>query len=65
MISSDEARRTVVLGDRYVMMPTIATWGYMPPQDGLPLPDGFRYSSDTNDRWLSVDDLRAMLAAEV
>jgi UDP-N-acetylglucosamine 4,6-dehydratase len=61
MISSDEARRTVALEDRYVMMPTIATWGYTPPVGGESLPDGFRYGSDINDQWLSVDDLRVML----
>jgi hypothetical protein len=27
---------------------------------GAALPDGFRYASDTNDQWLSREDLQAM-----
>ena len=30
---------------------------------GTPLPDGFRYASDTNDRWLGADELLAMADA--
>ncbi|HUR06220.1 MAG TPA: UDP-N-acetylglucosamine 4,6-dehydratase (inverting) [Nonomuraea sp.] len=62
MIGPDDGRRTLRLSDRYVVQPTIATWGYVPPQGGELLPEGFAYRSDTNDRWLSVEDLRAMAA---
>ena len=55
MIAADDSRRTLRLGDRYVVMPTIATWGYTPPEPGATVPDGFSYTSDTNDLWLSVD----------
>ena len=30
--------------------------------DGKPLDDGFVYSSESNDRWLSTDELRALLS---
>jgi UDP-N-acetylglucosamine 4,6-dehydratase len=63
MIAPDDSHRTVRLSDRYVVMPTIATWGYTPPEDGVPASEGFSYRSDTNDLWLTVDDLRAMLAS--
>lgn len=63
MIAPDDSHRTVRLADRYVVMPTIATWGYTPPEDGEPASEGFSYRSDTNDLWLTVDDLRAMLAS--
>ena len=49
------------MGDRYIVMPTIATWGYEPPDDGEPVPDGFAYQSDSNDQWLSPEQLRDML----
>ncbi|MBG0813536.1 UDP-N-acetylglucosamine 4,6-dehydratase (inverting) [Planomonospora sp. ID82291] len=65
MIAPDDGRRTLRLPDRYVVQPTIATWGYVPPQGGTALPEGFAYRSDTNDRWLSVDQLRAMAAVGV
>jgi UDP-N-acetylglucosamine 4,6-dehydratase len=61
MIAPDDARRTVLLGDRYVVMPHIAGWGYEPPADGKPVPEGFAYRSDTNDLWLTDDDLRRLV----
>lgn len=60
MISQDDSRRTLLLSDRFVVLPTIAEWGFVPP-DGEPVADGFAYRSDTNSQWLSVEDLRAMI----
>jgi UDP-N-acetylglucosamine 4,6-dehydratase len=60
MISQDDSRRTLLLGDRFVVLPTIAEWGFVPPA-GEPVADGFAYRSDTNDQWLSVEDLRTMI----
>ncbi|MFI6476621.1 UDP-N-acetylglucosamine 4,6-dehydratase (inverting) [Nonomuraea sp. NPDC050663] len=65
MISPDDGRRTLCLPDRYIVQPTIATWGYVPPQAGQVVPEGFSYQSDTNDQWLSVEDLRQMTAVTV
>jgi UDP-N-acetylglucosamine 4,6-dehydratase len=61
MISLDDSRRTILLGDRYIVEPTIATWGYERHKDGIPVADGFSYSSESNDQWLSVDQLREMI----
>jgi len=60
MVSSDDSYRTVRLDDRYVVMPTIAEWGFT-PVEGDPVPQGFSYRSDTNDRWLSPSELRMIL----
>jgi UDP-N-acetylglucosamine 4,6-dehydratase len=60
MISAEDARRTVRQDDRYVVMPTLAEWGFEAPA-GEPVPDGFSYTSDSNDLWLTVDDIRGML----
>ncbi|WP_024876575.1 UDP-N-acetylglucosamine 4,6-dehydratase (inverting) [Saccharomonospora piscinae] len=62
MIAPDDSRRTVRLGDRYVVQPHIAGWGYEPPEGGEAVPDGFSYRSDTNDLWLSTDDIRKLIA---
>jgi UDP-N-acetylglucosamine 4,6-dehydratase len=62
MIALDDARRTVLLKDRYVVMPVVAEWGYQPPTGGVAMPDGFAYTSDTNDQWLSVEEMRDMIA---
>jgi UDP-N-acetylglucosamine 4,6-dehydratase len=60
MISEDDSRRTLDLGDRYVIRPTIAEWGFVTPK-GEPVTDGFAYRSDTNPEWLSVQDMRDLL----
>jgi UDP-N-acetylglucosamine 4,6-dehydratase len=64
MISAEEGRRALRLGDRYVLQPTIATWGYKPPEHGESMPEGFSYRSDNNDLWLSIDDMRDLIARE-
>lgn len=61
MIAPDDARRTVKLEDRYVVQPHLAGWGYEPPADGTPMPEGFAYRSDTNDLWLNPDELRELV----
>jgi UDP-N-acetylglucosamine 4,6-dehydratase len=57
LLTEDEARNSYDIGDRYVILPP--GLGTAPP-DAAPLPDGFRYTSDTNDRWLTAEDLREM-----
>jgi UDP-N-acetylglucosamine 4,6-dehydratase len=61
MVTEDEARHAFDLGDRFVILPQHASWPRTDP-DGARLPDGFRYSSDNNDRWLTRDELEAMTA---
>nr|WP_258908090.1 UDP-N-acetylglucosamine 4,6-dehydratase (inverting) [Actinokineospora sp. UTMC 2448] len=63
MIAPDESRRTLLHGDRYIVVPHIAGWGYEPPAAGVPVPDGFAYRSDTNDLWLDEDSLRTLVDA--
>jgi UDP-N-acetylglucosamine 4,6-dehydratase len=60
MISVDEARRAVDRGDHYVVCPEIS-WAGRRPVSGEPLPEGFRYASDTNDDWLDAARLSALL----
>lgn len=57
MISEEDARRTIRQADRYVVAPTLAEWTFRAPE-GEPVEEGFRYSSDTNDHWLTVQQLR-------
>jgi UDP-N-acetylglucosamine 4,6-dehydratase len=61
LVTEDEARHCYDLDDRYVILPQLATWGLERPR-GEPLPDGFRYSSGENDRWIGADELREMAA---
>ena len=61
MVSSEDARRTVRRDDRYVVQPTLAMWGGFSEAAGEPVPEGFSYSSDTNDQWLTIDEIRQLL----
>jgi UDP-N-acetylglucosamine 4,6-dehydratase len=61
MISEDDSRRTLLLHNRFVVLPTIADWGDFVAPDGEPLPDGFAYRSNTNDQWLSSTDIQKFL----
>ncbi len=60
MIAADDSRRTISLSDRYVILPTVADWGYE-PLSGDPVKDGFAYRSDSNDIWLTVDEIQTLL----
>jgi UDP-N-acetylglucosamine 4,6-dehydratase len=60
MISADDARNTVDLGDRYAIEPAFVEYTREPLQGGV-LPDEFRYASDTNEDWLDAPGLMAML----
>ena len=63
LVPEDEARNAIELEDRFVVLP-----GYTLPGvekwlgRGTACPDNFRYASDTNDRWLSANEMHAMLA---
>lgn len=63
LIHEDEARATVELEEMYVVQPSEALWFGHGWQDiGQPLPDGFRYSSDSNEEWLTLDQIREIVA---
>ena len=60
MISAEDSRRTIRQKGRYVVMPTLAEWGFQEPE-GEQVPEGFSYTSDTNDLWLSPPEIRALV----
>ncbi|MBV8756657.1 MAG: UDP-N-acetylglucosamine 4,6-dehydratase (inverting) [Deltaproteobacteria bacterium] len=57
MVVDDDARNTVEMPDRYVILPQF-DYSWLTHYDGLKrCPEGFRYASDTNDRWLTREQL--------
>ncbi|GAB4364317.1 MAG: UDP-N-acetylglucosamine 4,6-dehydratase (inverting) [Deltaproteobacteria bacterium] len=63
MVTEDDARNTLDRDTHFVILPLFewrkeTDWG----SDGRRCPDGFRYSSDTNDRWLTDEELVRMIA---
>jgi UDP-N-acetylglucosamine 4,6-dehydratase/5-epimerase len=65
MISPEEGRRALQMGDRYILQPDLATWGYKPPEGGRPVPDGFKYRSDTNEEWFTREEITAILETDI
>ncbi|MBA3747396.1 MAG: UDP-N-acetylglucosamine 4,6-dehydratase (inverting) [Solirubrobacterales bacterium] len=61
MLTDDESRHAVETDWGYVIVPEYASWP-MRTHEGTTPPPGFRYTSDTNSEWLTVDDLRAIAA---
>jgi UDP-N-acetylglucosamine 4,6-dehydratase len=59
LISEDEARNTVELDDAYVIRPAHPWWS-VENWAGPALGDGFRYTSDTNTRWMTVEEMRGL-----
>jgi len=63
LISEDEARSTVEMEDMFVVQPAVSPWfGYEWEKLGKSLEDGFRYASNTNDEWLTPEQIREIVA---
>lgn len=60
MITEDDARHTVEFDNYYVIIPEFTWWGSK-VEMGKRVPDGFVYSSKTNDCWLTIDELKEMM----
>lgn len=60
MISADDSRRTLLTGNRYVVTPVVAEWGFQPPR-GTPMPEGIAYQSHTNNLWMSPEEIREFI----
>jgi len=65
LVSEDEARNTLELDDMYVIQPAHPWWRVENWRGGIPLPDGFRYASDSNSRWLTNHELQELIAPSV
>lgn len=61
LISEDEARNTYDAGKHYIIYPSTSG---LPEGKKRTLPEGFIYSSDSNDQWLSVPDIRKVIEGQ-
>lgn len=61
LVSDDEARHAVELEDSYVILPAHPWWDVQHWRDAPPMPDGFRYASDTNTQWIGTEELRSLV----
>jgi UDP-N-acetylglucosamine 4,6-dehydratase len=63
LIHEDEARAAIELDDMYVVQPSTELWfGHNWQSKGRLLPDGFRYGSDTNQSWLTIEQIKELIA---
>jgi UDP-N-acetylglucosamine 4,6-dehydratase len=57
LLSEDEARNAVERDDMFVIQPAQSWWRKENWKSYASLPEGFRYSSDSNPQWLTAEDL--------
>jgi len=62
LISGDEAPQTVEFRDKYVILASSPWFRNDRWAKGKRVPEGFRYTSDTNPRWLSLGQIRKLAA---
>lgn len=60
MITEDDARNTLEYEKYYVIQPDFPWWENQSDCRGKQLPEGFRYSSETNTEWLKIEELREL-----
>lgn len=63
MVTEDDAQYTLEYDDFYAILPAVS-WNQDQLREndgGRPCPEGFRYSSETNTRWLTVGELEQII----
>ncbi|MGG2109421.1 UDP-N-acetylglucosamine 4,6-dehydratase (inverting) [Lysinibacillus pakistanensis] len=60
MIMEDDARHTVEYDSYYVIQPEFPFWSSKFAEGRKELLDGFEYTSDKNEHWLTIEELREL-----
>lgn len=62
MITATDALNTIDIGRYYAILPSVSFHhtreDYIVHHGGVPVPDGFHYSSDSNTEWETVESMR-------
>jgi len=62
MVPKDDARRTVEFNNYYIIQPDFLFFvDRFKNNGGKPVPADFEYNSQTNTRWLTIDELKGMI----
>ncbi len=66
LITHDDARHTLEFDTFFVIQPAVHLWNYgehrsYGGEQGRPVPPEFEYASNTNDRWLDHEQIRAVI----
>jgi UDP-N-acetylglucosamine 4,6-dehydratase len=63
-LTEDEARHSLEFKDYFIIEPEFHWWTDKNIYKGKRLSDGFRYTSDKNDQWLTKEELRTMIKTQ-
>ena len=61
LVTEEDGRNTVEYDGIYVIMPSHSWWKRQNYKDARRLPEGFVYTSDNNDEWLTVEKLKSLV----
>jgi UDP-N-acetylglucosamine 4,6-dehydratase len=61
LITTEESSHTIEYDDFYIIKPEHPWWSIDNWKDGKPLPEGFKYVSNDNVKWLSEKELSGMV----
>lgn len=61
LLTEDESRHAKEFDTHFIIEPEHAFWRSEPFTGGKPVEEGFRYSSETNDKWLSGVELKRIV----
>jgi UDP-N-acetylglucosamine 4,6-dehydratase (inverting) len=61
LLTEEEARHSQEFDDCFVIEPEYPYWGKDRLEGGKTFPEGFRYTSDSNNWWLTIDELRSLV----
>ena len=61
LLTEDEARHSLEFDDFFIIEPEQYYWKRRNLEKGKPLPESFRYTTDTNNTWLTKEKLQKMI----
>ncbi len=62
LITEEEGRNTISYNGMYIVLPNYTWWKRQNYKTGAKLPDGFTYTSDKNEVWLSSEALKDIIS---
>jgi len=61
LLTEEEAKHSVEFDNFFIIKPEHSWWNYGNWEEGKTLPEGFRYTSDTNKEWLTGSQLKKVV----
>ena len=68
MITASDSFNSYDMGKYYVILPTVPNWNltnFIKEFGATKVPIGFSYNSGTNDEWVSIEELRALITEHI